>query len=253
MATPILLGRFQVTSSNKDITLTPGGAIAITTGWYYTGGYTGEGTSQLCEEVQTQLQTVNANFTCTYSTTTNLVTLDFDSVSTNVAWTDSDAGLLLGFPSALTTSASNYVAPQQPRYTWMPNHGPSNYAGQASKFWIPVHTSSVQVSPNGATHTVPGYARYVGWLNFELLPQADIQIATTVYRDLEQFFLDVVGPTQPIRVLPDRTSYTSSSYVTGYIAPRDGGTIEGLDEYRSRWQDNYDGLWDVELGFTKQV
>jgi len=255
MAIPHFLGRFTVGTSNQNFTLVGGGggALVITAGTYYTAGYSGEGTSQLVEEVSAQLKTDSATYSASYSATTNRVTLDFGAVPTNVTWDDASVGLLLGFAADLEDSETSYVGTQAPRYTWQPTRGPESYAGEASKFWIPVSTASVQVSPTGATHTVPGYVRYVGWYDFPLLPEADIQAATTTYRDLEQFYLDVIAVAAPVRVLQDRTSYTATSYVTGYIAPRDGDEVGPLDDYRSRWRENYDGLWDVELPVIKRV
>ncbi|MEE9366929.1 MAG: hypothetical protein V3W44_09605 [Dehalococcoidales bacterium] len=267
MAIPQYFGRFEITSANQDFSFNDGSAHAmvIPTGFYYTAGYTSESTNQLVEAVNAQLETISAAYGCNWDdvngdgtrddTGTNRITLDFTGAGSNVSVTFTDAGVaaLLGFSGNITATAKNYTGTQTPRHTWQPTLAPSHYAGVASKFWIPEFTAKVQRSKDGTTHTIPGNTLYFGGHRFSLLPEADVQVAATVYRDLEQFFLDVVGNAQPIRILPDRTSYTSTSYVTGYAAGRDAGEVGGLDDYRSRWSESFDGLWDVDLEFVKKV
>jgi len=261
----LYLGRFTLPATATDFTVdaVPSSgpySISLDTGRYYTAGYTGESTDQLVETIQSKIQDVGAGVifptaTVTLSKTTGLVSIDFGA-SGELVWSHTPLRDLLGFTTNLT-SGSGYTATNQARYLWRPTVNPSDYSGDLAVWWLPRFTTRGTRSPDGTTVTVPGPAvLYDAEVTYTHLPE--IEVITNSphpdYQSLQVFFEDVIRNGMPFRVLPDQTSYTSTTYRTAVFAVEDEETgVGSFRDYVDRNAGIYNGRWKIRLPMWKHV
>lgn len=243
------LGRFSINTSNNNLTVA-GTALTLTSGNYYLAGYTGESTDQLCEHLQAQIRTVagHSGATVVYSGTTGQVTITLGATAT-ISFTDAYLAYILGFSSATQSGADTYVSDQNPRYVWRPTIGASGHPVNLINLWAPRSTTRVYRSPNGTTYSIEGDELNDALIEYSLLPDDDVVTPATgtVYRDLQQFFRDVVHAGQPMRVYPDRTVNTSADYKTAIFGRDDQEIVGSFQDYIARWGSDYSGLWDISI------
>ncbi len=266
MAYQQYFGRFAITNASKDFTLERKtapvhgpAAAALTTGYYYIHGWTGEATDQLCEHMQAVIRAWQGGghfpaATVTYAHATGKVTIDFGGVDGDLVWTDTALRDLLGFTGDCT-GADSYEADNQARYVWRPTLTLTDYPGDRSTWWAPDSTSIEHVSEDGSTYGCKGSLLYAGGFEYQLLPETDVIICsdTTAYESLEQFWLDVVHEAQPIRCYPDRTLNTSGDVKVAKWAGGEGGAVGSWQDYRERQRPNWNGQWTVQLPLRKRV
>lgn len=249
------LGRFAINTSNNNLTV-DGTALTLTSGNYYLAGYSGESTNQLCEHLQEQIRTVAGQSTATvaYSGSTGQVTITLDSAVT-IEFDDAYLAYILGFSSTTQSGADTYTSDQSCRYVWRPTIGASGHPVNLINLWAPRSTTRVYRSPNGTTYSIEGNELNDALIEYSLLPDADVVTPTTgtVYRDLQQFFRDVVHAGQPIRVYPDRTANTSSSYKTAILGRDDQEIVGSFQDYIARWGSDYNGLWDLSIPLMEHL
>jgi hypothetical protein len=255
------LGQFVVNDDRKNFIINVGGGgdqslTLATRDDYYIAGYTSEATNQLCEEFETQIQTVDGTATCRYDEDNGKITLTF-SAATSVTWTDTELRTIMGFTSDKST-LSTYTSDQQCRFTWLPTRGlvqyPSNLAGQY--FWRPVSNSIVARSRDGSSFAVANNIYYDALdLSYQLLTEAEvIEPSTgTVYSDFQTFWTDIVHAAKPVRFYPDKSVNTSTDYVDCLIGDPGEDTVGSLADWIGRHISNYNGLWDVNIPIIKYV
>lgn len=268
------IGEIEITGSLDDFTLDDGtGApmpvsVQLTSGDYFIEGYTGEATAQLIEHLQAQIRASHANFaaagssecTVSRSSSTGLITISFASGPVTVTWTDAALGTLLGYTGNLSGDAA-YAATNTPKGVWRPTRTITSYPGDLTTWWAEESSSLITISKDGSTFAMEGNLLYNGLYEYELLTDSEVvTTSSTVWSTFEKFWQTVVHEGRPVRVLPDRTAYTSAGeYVTGFILPADASpgdgpvTIGTVMEYRGRTIDNYNGFWQVAFKMAKQV
>ena len=272
MALQQYFGRFPITNASKDFTLervtAPAHgpvAAALTTGYYYLHGWTGEAiidggpTDQLIEHMQAVIRAWEggARFPAaavTYDDATGKVTIDYGGVDGDLVWTDTALRDLLGFAGDLT-GADAYEADNQARYVWRPAYTLTDYPGDRTAWWAPDSTSISRRADDGTTFGLKGEVLYGGDFEYQLLPETDVIICadTVAYESLEQFWLDVVHEAQPIRCYPDRTLNAEADIRIAEWAGGDEGVIGSWMEYRERQESNYNGDWSVRLPLWKSI
>lgn len=258
MANQQFLGKFSITTDTQNFSV-GATAVTLTTGRYYIVGYTSESTSQLCEHMQTQIRAIGATqdaSTVVYSGSTGLVTITLETAAT-LTFTDTALATLLGYTSTSYSSATSFVAERQPRYVWRPSRSAWDYPIDlyGSTFWAPRSTSLVGRSANGTTWGVVGDDIYDATLMYGAL--ADTEVLTprtgTTYVELQQFWLDVVHNTMPIRFYPDRTLNAAASVVEFMWGTDEGDQIGSFTDYIERHTSTFNGLWDVEIPMMKYI
>lgn len=271
MALQEYIGQIAITSSTKDFVVNNGTAYAcaLTVGNYYAQGYSGESTAQLIEHLQAAIRAANAAFaasganecTVSRSATTGLITIAFAAGGGNVTvtWTDTALGTLLGYTGTLS-GAYSYAATYTPKGVWRPTRALVELPGDETEWWGERSTSRVTIGKNGSTYGMEGTILYDGIYRYESLTKAEtIDTASTVWTTFESFWEAVVHAVRPIRVLPDRTSYTSTTYKPAMMIPSEADASEGpvsighLREYIGTTVADYNGLWDVAVKLAKQV
>jgi len=243
------LGRFYASAWGLTINAT---AKVVTAGFYYPKGYSGESAVQFLEHLTDKLNDVVGGATATLDLTTGLVTLDFNGNTTSVTWTSTALRDLLGFTGDLS-SATSYVATNKMRYCWFPTRGLADYPGDLTRFWGRGSTSRTVVSADDTAYGIKGSLTYSAMLRYAMLPAADVvTTSTTVWRALEAFFEDVMHAAQSMRICPDRTSYTSTTYVTALLNKgKDAyGDFAGFAKRHARTNN---GLWDVDIPLKRYV
>lgn len=246
------LTRFSFGGNDPAFTVNDGGGadnITITPGYYWLKGYSGEVASQLMEHLSTLMAAEIAGSTATYSYSTGLVTLDFNSTTTAVTWWDTDLRDALGFTANLSGAAS-YVATYKARYAWRPSL-PMSYIGTSlDSFWAIEPRTKVMRSNDGKVSSVamdPLYSQTVRYIG---LPSAEILTDECDLQDsFEQFYADAIG--QPIRIYTDKTLDTEASIKTGVIAAAEEGNAAKIVDTMDRHVDSYQGMWNVELPLWK--
>ncbi len=264
------LGTITIDDDSKDFTLerndgTNWGptAAALTVGDYFLHGYSGEATDQLCEHLQDVIRNTGPGgqeFTTaevTYSYVTGLVSIDLKTTG-EIVWdgvgaTDTDLRDLLGFTSNLTASSA-WSGDNQPKAVWRPTLGLSSYPGDLTRFFGQRSTSRIGVSSDGTTYSNPGTILYDGIYGYSLLSESEvITDSATVWESLEQFWEDCIHTGKPVRVKPDRTVYTSSSYHTVLMSNTDGKIGGFHDDMISRWAQNTNHFWSPNFQMRKHV
>lgn len=248
------LGRFVIGNTLKDLTVN-GEAISLTTGNYYTYGYDGESDNQLCEELQEKIQTIDGyeNSTVIYSNGVITITLDGPA---DIVFTDNNLAAYLGFSTTSLTDSATYSSDQNPRCVWRPSRGPSFTPVNSTRFWCPRSTSNVLRSANGVTYSIQGNILNDAVIEYQLLEGDEVITPATnvnIYKSFEQFFKDVVHYGQPIRVLPDRDTYTVSSYKTAIFGTDEMEKVSSLGDYIGRYIENYNGLFSISLPLLEFV
>jgi len=254
------LGQFPIDATTKDFSVedTGGGgaqAIALTTGYYYIAGYTGEVEAQLCEHMQAQIRNEGGNFAdaeVTYSGSTGLITINCPSTTTlTIGWTDSLLQSLLGF-TGTQSGAKSYTATYPPRYVWRPTEELSDYPTALSTWWASRSTSRYKRANSGKAFAIAGTTVYDGSYAYRLLTAAEmLKASQTNYESLEQFFDDVIAAAKPIRCYPDRTANTSSDFFTAQW--KVDGEVGSFVEYFERHRSNYNGLFNFDFALDKYV
>jgi len=271
MALQEYIGQIAITSSLKDFIVNNGTpyTCALTVGNYYAQGYSGESTAQLIEHLQAVIRAANAAFaasganecTVSRSSTTGLITIAFAAGGGNVTvtWTDSGLGTLLGYTGNLS-GAYSYAATYTPKGVWRPSRALVDLPGDETEWWGERSTSKVTISPNGSTYGMEGTILYDGIYRYESLTKAEVvDTSSTVWTTFESFWELIVHAAKPIRVLPDRTSYTSTTYKTALMLPESAESGEGpvtigpLGDYEGKTVAKYNGLWDVGFKLARQV
>ena len=256
-----LLGEFTLTNDQKDFSLYEGvhgsDNVSLDTGNYFMFGYTGESVDQFISHFVTTVQAIGApylNFDMSYDTSTNRIEIDFDGYNVDITWTDTELQSLLGFTGSQTGS-NNYLADNQPRYVWNPSNPASMYPLGLKEFWNPKSTSYVGRSKDGTTYSTQGSIIYDAVLGFNLLTGEEIYIPDTgtVNRDLQSFFVDVIGKGKPIRIQTDSSQLTSDYFKTGLVAGDEDEPVGSFSDFIDRSIKTYNGLWNVEFNFIKQV
>lgn len=272
MANQEYIGQIAITNSTKDLSVNNGTAyaVALTAGNYFAQGYSGESTAQLIEHLQVQIRAAHAAFdtgganecTVSRSASTGLITIAFAAGGGNVSvtWTDADLGTLLGFTVGNLSGAYTYTASVTPKGVWRPSRPLSELPGDETSWWGKRSTSRVTISLDGSTYGVEGDLLYDGVFKYESLADSEtIDTAARTWTTFESFWETVVHKVMPIRILPDRTSYTSTTYFTGIMVQADAETdgksitVGHLEEYKNKTVTNYLGLWDVAFKLAKYV
>lgn len=243
------LGKFSISSANNQFSV-GGVGLTLTSGDYYTAGYSGESTDQLCEHMQAVIRagTAHATATVEYSGTTGAVTITLDS-SEALVFTDAPLAAILGFSSTSPGTSDTFTSDQTPRYVWRPSLGPSEYSGNLLNWWSPRTTTRSYRSASGITFSNVGNLLYDAKISYSLLSVDEVRTPTTgtVYDDLEQWFKDVIHNGMPFRCYPDRTVNTSSDYYTAMFGSDDTDIVDSFDKYCDKYSTDYNGLWDVAL------
>ncbi len=243
------LGRFYINSSLDSFTV-DGTGVTLTSGYYYTAGYSGESADQLIDGVQTQIRTVagQGTATVTYSGTTGAVTIALDS-SVDITFDDAGLAAYLGFSSASQTGSDTYVSDQVPRGIWRPTLGAVNHPNVVENFWVKRSSTRILRSADGTSYSVVGNEFSDASIEYAILPEADVVTPATgtIYRDLENWLSDIVHEGQPIRCYPDRTENDSDDYVTAMFGDDDTETVGSYADYFSRLASDYNGQWNVSL------
>jgi hypothetical protein len=245
------LGQIQITNSTKDFVLNGGGsgdiAVALTPGTYYIEGYTGEG-GQLIEHLQAVIRAANGGATWPAAEVVRAaaggISIDFDSVTTSVTFTDSALGTLLGFVGNLSPSNNLVELPVD-----------------LDTFWGIRSSSMISISRDGSTYGMEGNLLYDGVYRYEALPSTDvIDTSGSVWKTLESFWEAVVHEVRPIRVIKSSGTYAAAGdYVTALMLPGDAEsdgeaiTIGDFRQYVGRTVDSYNGLWDVDFKLAKYI
>lgn len=243
------IGKMTISTENNQFSV-GGTVLTLTSGEYYLAGYTGETTDQLCEHMQAVIRegTTHSGATVVYSGTTGVVTITLDS-SAELIFTDAPLAAVLGFSSATPGTATTFESDQNPRYVWRPSLGPSDYPGDLLNWWLPTSTTRNVRSADGTTYSVVGNLLYDCEFSYSFLPVADVITPSTgtIYRDLEQFFKDVIHNGMTIRCYPDRTVNTSADYYTALFG-RDGSPIVGsFRQFIDKYSTEYNGMWNVTI------
>lgn len=258
MTTQNFLGRFTLSSS--ETLVVDGDTCTLTTGSYYTSGYSGESTSQLVEMITTAINadvTSQSTASVTHSISTNRITISLDSAVTVTM--SASLAAILGFSSTTQSGASEYVGDQDPRYTWHPSNAASYYPHgiTSANFWNKKSKSYIGRDDTGTTFTIPSNLLYDATIRYMLLASAEVKTpdSGTIYRDFHTFFTDVIHAGELVRIIYDDTSYTStSSYTTGIVGfTEENKEIGSIEDFASRHITNYQGLWDVDIPFLKYV
>jgi hypothetical protein len=267
MAYQEYIGQIVIATASKDFNIDDGVTaaqdVSLTVGEYYADGYSGD--TQLCEHMQAQIRASHATYNASTVARNSDGKVEITFAGTpspgnvTVTWTDTALGTLLGFTSALS-GATTYAADVTPKGVWRPSMPLSETPGDETTWWSKRSTTKVTVSLDGSTYSVEGDLLYDGIFRYENLPVADVlETSSTTWTTFESLWENVVHEARPIRILPDRDSYTSSTHKTGLIVPADaemGGdavTIGHVREYQGRTVDSYNGLWDVEFKMVKSV
>lgn len=255
------LGRFNLTSAEKDFNILNASGnwnIAVDTGLTFIKGYTGESATQLLEDMQVKIRAAHSSTNAanvTLDDTTGLVTLSFQSNPHEVTWTDAGLATILGFNTGALTGAASYTGVRQPRYLWRPTLPASEYPLTLQGAWMPRSTSRVYRSADGTCSGVGGNKIYEALVEFTALPEADVITPSTgtVYRDLQQFWEDVVSVPQSIRYQPDRTNWASNGVLSAMLGvdSDEGDEVGSFDDRATRTKKSYNGLWDVSLRLWK--
>lgn len=248
----LLLGRFYQAASAAAFTV-DSNDINIAAGWYYPWGYSGESSDQFLDHLQTLIRAIGAPFTTatvTCAVATGLVTIDTNAGSSkDITWSDTDVRDLLGFTGNLT-GAESYTATNQMRYVWRPTKALSYTSVDRDEIWAPDSSSRVLRSSGGTAYSVVGYTAYDVELSWQYLPKADvITDSSTVWESLQQFWVDVIAKGSPLRYLPDRTSYTSTSFGCGLVMGDE--TIGSFEDMVRRNIDGVDTRWGASVQVAK--
>ena len=250
MAYQMLLGRFYLASNDFTVN-DSGGAdtLSTTAGYYYPSGYSGD--TQLCEHLQSVIRAnggVYTSATVTLSAATGLITIDFATGGTDITlnWTDTDLRNILGFTENQSGAKSD-TATNQMRYVWRPTRSMSDHPVDLTEFWSPATNTKLVRSTDGTTYAIRGNEYNEATAEWQYLPQADvITNSSTAYESLQEFYSDVIVKGQSVRLLPDRTSYTSSSYKEALIGLPDK-SLGSFRDFCNRHITSYNGLWSVSL------
>jgi hypothetical protein len=244
------LGRFYVGTTLDNFYLDDGvnaQTVTLSSGHRYITGYAGEGTNQLCEDWTAKVQALGGNYagaTATYSPTTGLITLDFNSHVVDILWMAPALQTLLGF-TGVQSGADCYVATYSPRYVWRPSRGLADYPTNLSTIWNPISTTMGYRSSNGTPFTIPGSVINEAILRYQFLREAEtLTPAIPLYQDLQQFWLDVFHAGAPLRFYPDRLLNSITAFKECLWGAEQVGSFR---DYISRYADKYNGLWSVEI------
>jgi hypothetical protein len=121
----------------------------------------------------------------------------------------------------------------------------------AATWWGERSTSIAARGADGTSFSAAGSLLYDADLEYQLLDDSEVRKSSdTDWASLQCFWEQVVHAGKQIRVLPDRTSYTSTTYVTALWVGAENtvGAFPGL-----RHIANYDGFWDVRFRLVKVV
>ena len=251
-------GRFYVGDSLDDLDV-GGSGITLTQGNYFLSGYTGEGTVNLCEHLEDEIQALGGGYadaTVTYDLSTKRVTINL-TVTATITWTDGALQTLLGF-TGTQSGASSYTGSQTPQHVWHPSREITHYPGNSTNIFLPRSTTSIGRANDGTTFSVVGNIVYDAQdgLSWELLDESEILLPSSgsIGDDLESFFEDVVHQGQPIRLILDTSSYAASTdYVTFLWGEEDEDNIGAFADYMNRDDDSYQGLWNIRIPVMKYI
>lgn len=248
------LGKFAISNDSKDFSI-GGSPVALTTGNYFMAGYSGESTTQLCEHIQVKIRALGAPYGSTSVTMSEdgYITIGDLGGVTTITWTDTDLRDLLGFTGNLS-GQSGYTATNQARYCWFPTRAIADYPGDLTSFWTPRSTSITYRSGDGTTCSIVGTLINEGKFSYKHLPASNvITTSTTVWESFQRFWTDVIHEGQPFRVLPDRSSYTPTSYLTALWAVQEDEPVGPFSDFVERHVRKYNGLWDLDLQLWEHV
>jgi len=246
------LGRFQLTSSEKDFVINDGGGaetLALTVGFYYISDYL-----SLCTHMTSVIQVLGGNYagmTVAYDADTGLIAIDCDGTTTSITWTDTGLQNLLGFTGNLS-GATSYIATNQARYVWRPTRAISGYPTSMTYPEGPLverSTTRLYRANDGAIRSIEGGLLYDATLRYENLSKSEVITSpTTVWESLQQFWIDVVHKGEKIYFYPDRSQ--PSDRISMKWAPiGDEETVGSFADYIKPYSSNYMGLWDLEFTF----
>lgn len=255
------LGRFELPTTAVDLTveLSAGGgaqAVALTVAEYFMAGYTAEGTENLVEHLETQIKTVDSAATVVLNldgANAGKVTITLTD-DTQIVWVDSDLRDILGFSQGDITSTS--TGSDEARFVWLPSLDMSERPTNKTEFWEFTSTSKVDHAPDGTPHGRAGKSTLTADIKYDLLDDLEVLIpagaGVGTNKTFEKLFRTSIHETRPIRILPDRASYTSTSFLTGLFANSDAEEIGGLRDWidPSYGEQNHTE-WDVALFFVK--
>lgn len=251
----LFLGKFNL-ASNCTVTTEYANAT-VNAGGYFLAGYTNESSSILLQTVASAIASTDPSLeysNVTLNSTSGKVSINL-STACNVTL-DATLASIMGFSNSAYTFNTSATANYYPRYLWMPSEAPADYPLNldASSFWMPESTSSAGRADEGTSWSVQGNLIYGGKLEYVLLPEQEAKITNGYWRnDFQTFWQDVVHAGQPTRILPDKTSYTATSFVTGIVHKSGSETMGSFDQYAQRYMKNYNGLWNINIPLEKYV
>ena len=250
------LGQFRLATSTDallmDDSATAAENISVVANAYFIEGYTSESPSWGLLEHLNALCDATTNYQAadwTYEPTTGLINVSF-AAETIVTWGDTGLRDLLGYTGDLS-GASDYTATNEPRYCWRPDQPVSDVTAHGNNILSPSSMTSVQRSPDGTVVTVKGVALLEdAEVTYNKVAAARVRIpgsGTSVNKEFQQFFRDVIHEGEAIRLYPDRTLESSADFVTVYVGTDDGEVIGHWDDYCGRNPPHLDVYWDVRI------
>lgn len=248
-----LIGQVYVPSYDLTVNAT---AKATTAGTYFVRGYSAESTAQLLEHVEDLIQSVYAGATVTYSSTTGLVTIALGTTG-SITWDDTALRDILGFTANLS-SVTEATATNPPKYIWRPSTQANRYPHElsAANFWVPSSDTIIDLAENGTTYALEGKNRYAAEIEWYYLAKAEVLTPTSGNdSSFQRFWLDVPAAGGAFRLVFDRTSYTSTGYVTAMLAPQSERRLGSFDAFRriNAATDPANAYWDLKLPLVKYV
>jgi hypothetical protein len=254
------LARFPLDSGSLVFKINNGGGdqtVTLEAGDRYPKGYTSESPDQFVEHVTTKIQAASgfgAGDTCTLDLTTGLITFTWGTANCALTWVDTTLRALMGFAANLS-SAALHVAPNAMRYLWLPSLSPSMLPVNLTEFWMPRSNSKMPLSTDGTPGGRAGKLQDRAAISYDLLDLAEVLIpaggGVTSNKTFERFWRDACHGTWPIRILPDRTSYTSTTYKSGNFGNPEGDLGDLRDWISPSFGEASHDSWDVEMFFAK--
>ncbi len=249
------VGKITIDSSNQNFTL-GADAVTIPAGDYYTRGYSGESDDQLVEEIDAQLKNINANYSATYSTTTGLITFDYNGASKAITWDDADLQTILGF-TGTQSSATSHTTTNSPKGIWRPSRSFSNLPTTTSAGSLLGLNSNTRydIASDGSVYTTEGIFRYHGTYKYDVLSSSEVLDSSGNWSDWNTFYnmlYSVIHRGMPCRVFPDRSQNTSTSFKQVKILPPNAGigssgTVGEFRKWVERFVEEWNGVWSVEF------
>ncbi|MGB0890445.1 MAG: hypothetical protein ACPGWS_09195 [Solirubrobacterales bacterium] len=250
LAYGMLLGNFYATAQSMTIVTVGSHPVSISAGLHYPWGYSGESTEQYLEAVEAGIQAAHATLSSaalSIDVSTGFVTIDLGT-SGQITAMSSDLRDILGFDGVTipTGTSQTHVGTEPMRYLWRPTKYISGHPVDRDQVWAPETTGQVVRSADATAYGIEGEDINETFLTWQNLPENDaiINPSSAASESFEHFYRDVLRGPKPFRYVPDRASYTSSSYVECMLG---NGMVPRFTQLCRRIQPNTNVLWRVHL------